>query len=239
MDYRDRRRYEMLIRLRNFGAAYGQLFPDTSTAHATFEAIGAEIALLETLDTAERSASRAARVTRQAAARGALANSLTRAGSTARVLAIIDPTVTVHVDVPQSADDAQLLMLARDFVAAAAPSATQFAAHGIPISEVEGRINALQQALQERGTGRDSRVKARAEIEASFSRAMVAVAVLDVTVANCLAADPVALAVWKQDRQLKYRPRSSKADEPAAPNPPTEPAGQPAPNTSAPPAAAA
>ena len=233
----ERRRYDMLIRLRNFGASHAQLFPDTSPAHAAFAVIATEVDLLESLDVAERSASQAARVARKAAARQALADTLVRAGSTARVLARANATVDAQIDLPLPNDDLLLLTLARQFAASAAPSATQFAAHGIPLAEVDERVAAFEQALHERGMRRNDRIKARAEIAASFQRAMDAVDVLDVTVANVFTADPVALAVWKHDRRVGY-PRShaaaSKPELPAA-----APASEPQPGPAVAPAAPA
>src|SRR4051794_36910378 len=196
MKFQDRRRYDMLIRLRTFAATHGQLFPTTSTAPEAFAAIGEAITQLTALDVAERAASEAARAERKDTARRALVDTLTRAGFTARVLAMTHEDLTARVVLPLPSDNVLLLTLARQFAAAAAPCAEQFAAHGIPITEVETRLTALEEALQERGMRLDDRVKARAAIEAVFRRAMHAVKTLDVTVANCLGGDPVTLAVW-------------------------------------------
>src|SRR3954463_13796904 len=87
MKFLDRRRYDMLIRLRTFGATHGQLFLTTSTAPEAFAAIGEAITQLTALDVAERAASEAARAERKDTARRALVDTLTRAGFTARVLA--------------------------------------------------------------------------------------------------------------------------------------------------------
>ena len=210
MKFLDRRRYDMLIRLRTFGATHGQLFPSTSTAAEAFAAIGDGITQLTALDVAERTASHAARAERKDAARRALVDSLTRAGSTARVLAMTRDDLTATIVLPLPFDNVVLLALARQFAAAAAPCAEQFAAHGIPIAEVETRVAALEHAVQERGMRRDERVKARAAIESVFAGAMHAVKTLDVIVANCLSGDPVTLAVWRQNRRLVYPSRSRK-----------------------------
>ena len=213
----DRCQLDMLIRVRSFGANHGQLFPNTSPASDAFVTIGAEIDQLEALDMAERSAKQAASAARKQAARKALVQTLTRAASTARVLATANAAIDAQVDIPLPAEDLPLLTVARQFAARAAPWAEPFAVHGIPIKEVEDRIAAFEQALQERGIGRDARVKVRAEIDASLARAKEAVAVLDVTVANCLAADPVALTAWKHDRRIVYPGRQRHGSAAAAP----------------------
>lgn len=222
MKFIDRRRYDMLIRLRTFGATHGQLFPTTSPAAEAFATIGEAITQLAALDVAERAASHAARAERKDAARKALVDSLTRAGSTARVLAMTRTDLTAAVVLPLPTDNVALVTLARQFAAAAAPCAGPFAAHGIPIAEVEAGATALEQALQERGSRREDRVKARAAIEAVFAHAMRAVKTLDVTVANCLAGDPVSLAVWRHDRRIVYPPRARATALPDTG--PTEPA---------------
>ncbi len=213
----DKCRLDMLIRVRNFGASHGHLFPDTSRAHAAFTIIGTEVDRLEALHVTVRSAKQAAGASRKQAARRALAGTLTRAGSTARVLARTTPALDVQVGMPLPSGDLPLLNAARHFLAGAAPFAEAFAADGIPIAQVEDRIARFEQALHERETGLDARVQARTEIEASFARAMAAVAVLDVNVANGLA-DPPARAVWKHHRRLMYpRRRAAPAPEQKVP----------------------
>jgi len=234
MTFRDRQRFNMLTRVRAFGATHGQLFPEHSTAHQAITVIAAEVSRLEALDVAERSASQSARAARKAAAHKALTDTLIRAGSTARVVAKTNPAFDAHVELPLPNEPVGLLTLARQFAAAGAPYAAAFAAHGIPLSEVEARIAAFEQAQHERGMLRDERVKVRAEITAAFARAMDAVATLQVNVDNTLANDPVALAVWKQDRRLTGTTRS-RSTVTTSPNsttvPPVEPTS-PAPATS-------
>lgn len=218
----DKSRLDMLVRVRNFGAGQARLIPETSPAHAAFAAIATEVDLLEALDVKERTASQAAGAARKQVARRALVNTLTRAGATARVVARASPALEAQIDVPLPSDDQLLLTVARQFAAGAAPWAATFADHGIQLVEVEGRIAGFEQALQERQTARDERVRLRAEIDASFRRAMDAVAVLDVSVANGLVTDPAALAVWKHQRRIAY-PRGRRGATAPEPGPTPEP----------------
>ncbi len=213
---RDRRRYEMLTRVRTFGATHGQLFPTTSPAHDAFGAVAGEIDHLIALDVAERSASQASRAARKAAARQVLAGTLIRAGLTACVLARTNAQLDARIPPRLPTDDQLLLTLARQFASRAAPYAAQFAVHGVPIAEIEAAVNAFEEALQQRGIGHDGRVKARAERESAFARAIDAVAMLDVAVVNYLGNDPGALAVWKHDRKIgQPRRTGTAASEPA------------------------
>jgi hypothetical protein len=218
MTGRDKRRYDMLTRVHKFATTYGQLFPDTSTAHEAFGVVAAEIDHLEALDVEERSASEVARATRKDAARQVFVDLLARAGTTARVLGHTIPQLETRSLGPLPKDDLGLLTVARQFAAGVAPYGPQFAAHAIPLPTLEAGIAAFEQAVEARANGHGDRVKARAEIEAAFGRAMHAVNTLDVIVENS-SVDPVVLTMWKHDKRVKPARRSAGAaaeDTPAA-----------------------
>ena len=211
MNSQDRRRYDLLIRVRNFGAAYSQLFPATSSAHGAFAVVAAEVQQLEALDVTQRLASHSARAARKVAARKALVDCLTRAKNTARVLVKTTPSLAAYVELPQPVDDRMLLTIARQFVDGTAPHAEQFATHGIEGGELDQRVKALESALNERGRRRDERAQARHRIDASLARAFDAVETLDVAIANHLTGDAATLTAWKRDRRL-YRPKRLRTD---------------------------
>jgi len=218
----DTRRYDMLTRVRNFGATHRQLFPGTSSAHDAFASVEAEIARLEALDVVERSASEGARADSRIAARAAFQQLLKRAGFTAHVLGKTIPELRARIPLPLPKGDLQLLTLARQFAAGVAGYGPEFAARGIPLAVLDEGIAAFEAAVAHGEASRDDRVKARAEREAAFERAMHAVATLDVTVGNSIV-DPAALALWKHDRRIKPRRRAVTAATevgPAASQPP-------------------
>jgi hypothetical protein len=131
------------------------------------------------------------------------------------VLAKTHPEFAGDGTVPYPVDDVTLLTIAREFATRAAPLAADFGAHGIPLGELDALINGLDRALNDRAMQRDAKVRARARMDASFERALHAVATLDVNVANHLGKDPVALAVWKGDRRL-WSARRVRIDAKAA-----------------------
>ena len=211
MTYEEKRRYEMLVRVRNFGAAHRQLFPDASTASAAFAAIAKELPQLEELDVAERMASHSARAARKAEARQRLLEWLTRATNNARALATTIPELTAHVDLPATLDDRLLLTMARQFEAAIAPHAEAFAANGIVIGALGGLIQPFETAISVRGMRRGEKAEARARTIPAMARAVEALKALDLTVPNHLAGDPVTLAAWKRERRV-WKPKAKKAD---------------------------
>jgi len=219
MTYAEKRRYEMLVRVRNFGAAHRQLFPDTSSASAAFAVIAAELPQLEALDVAERVASHSSRAARKGEARKRLLEWLTRAKNTARALTRTVPQLAGQVDLPDPMDDRLLLTVARQFEAAIAPHADAFAAHGIAIAALGGLIEPYEIALNDRGVQRGEKAQARARIIPSMARALEALDTLDLTVPNHLAGDAVTMAAWKRERRVgkpRRRNVAAAAAEPEA-----------------------
>lgn len=227
MNYRDERRYDMLIRVRNWGVAHAKLFPASSTAHAAFAVVTTEVAQIETLDLAERQASHSARPERKESARELLFALLLRAKYTARDLARSIPELAAQGELPAKPNGRLLLTLARQFLTAAAPYAAQFSGHGIAIADLDMQTRAFESATNERKQQREEQKQARTRIEASMARALEAVATLDVIVGNQFAGDPVALETWKRDRQLARQRRVAKAEEEAAATPAAEPVATP------------
>lgn len=221
MTYDERRKREMFGRVRDFGVAHRQLFPETTTAAEAFAALEKELPQLEELDIAERVARHSARATRKAEARKPLLEWLTRAKNNARALSKTIPDLVAHVDLPARLDDRLLLTVARQFEAAIAPHAEPFAANGIAIAALGGLIQPFETALTERGRRKGEKAEVRARIIPSMARACEALATLDLTVPNHLAGDAVMLAAWKRSRQI-IRPRTKKTVAPVEPEATTQ-----------------
>jgi hypothetical protein len=212
MTTKDKRRVEMLTRVREFGANHRSLFPDTSSASAAFAVIAAEVPQLEALDLKERLALQSARAARKAAARALLIEWLIRAKNTTRALVKTIPQLAAHVDLPERVDDRMLLTIARQFAAAIAPHAGPFAAHGIATEGLAELVEPFETALNDRGSSRSEQAQARADIAASMARALQAIDTLDLTVPNHLAGNVVTLAAWNRDRRLIRPARKVKAE---------------------------
>ena len=208
---RQRRRFEMLLRVRAFGTIYApQLFPAISPVHRELAVVAQETERLAALDVAERAALRSTRVTRKKAARKALADYLRWAGNTARVLAKTVPQLDPRVELRRSTDDASALAIARQFAAVAAPHAGPLAIYGVRMEELEQRIDALARAMRQRDMGCNDHVEGRARMATSLARALDAVDTLNVIVSNHLRADAASLAVWDDARRVDYSPRSRR-----------------------------
>ena len=219
----ERRQYDMLVRVRDFGDRYGHLFPTSSVARQNFEAVAAAIKELDAQDVTHMAASVSARAHRKEIAREALLSRLQGVSQTARVLAADAPGLDVQFPMPNSLSDQALLTTGRKFVRDAELLRSQFLAHGMPASFVAD-LNALadgfERALRDRGLGREARRAARASTEAALTSGRTAVRSLDAIVTNHLRDDAVTRTVWEQARRIVYPERRKRIDP--APEPPPE-----------------
>src|SRR6185295_6609052 len=87
----ERRQYEMLVRVRDFGDNYGHLFPGSSVARENFTAVAAAIKELDGQDLRHMAASASALLEQKTRTRAALLARLQAIGHTARVLAKAAP----------------------------------------------------------------------------------------------------------------------------------------------------
>src|SRR3954470_10126682 len=189
----NRRRYEMLTRVRDFGTTYGDRFPESSLASRAFAEVNAAIGSIEANDVAETTASVLARGKWKQEARQSLEERLVLIARTAQVLPGADPAFKAQFKVPGWRPGHFLLTAARRYVQAATPAAAQFVAHGMApsfLSELGTVIERFEEALRGRARSQGHRVAARAAIREALATAFVAVRQLDVMVANHLGSDP-------------------------------------------------
>jgi hypothetical protein len=236
MNNKDRRRYEMLARVRDFGASNGHLFPESSLAQQAFGEVTSGVKEIETHDLAEASASVSARATRKLEARRALVERLMLVAKTAQVVSGSGPDFKAHFQVPDTTNDHLLLTTARKFATHAAPVAEQFIAHGMAstfVADLGARIEQFEGALRDRGVSRDQQMAARDGIKKGLATALAAARKLDVIVSNHLASDSAVRGVWKRNRRIEYANRSrkvaakSRSEAPEAPTAPAVPVVSP------------
>jgi len=222
MNAMERRQYEMLVRVRDFGTAYGRLFPASTVAAANFAAVDAAIKELDAQDVVHMAASVSARAQRKDAARQALLARLQAISQTARVLCHEVPGLDHEFEVPASANDVTLLTIGRKFARDAGTYSKQFIAHGMPatfLADVSALVDGFDTALRDRGLGREARRAARVDTKATLSAGIAAVHSLNVIVTNHLTGDAVTTTVWDGAQRIVYRKRTEAAPAPATPGP--------------------
>ena len=205
------RRYEMLVRVRDFGAAHADLFQESSLAKQTFAAVAEAVEQLNAHTVSKLSALPGA--TPKAMARADLHDRLEAISQTARVIAEQTPDLEEKFVLPKVLSNQALLMTARVFAQDAEPIADRFIAHVMPktfLADLGEAITRFEKATHEREAGKDERIAAKARIKVAVNSGLAAVRALDAMVGNRLRDDPATWAVWKRDRRVQYpnRPRT-------------------------------
>jgi hypothetical protein len=223
MNAKERRQYDMLVRVRDFGDGYGHLFPPSSVARQNFATVAAAVKELDAQELSHMAASVSARADRKIKAREALLARLQAISQTARVLAGEAPELDQELRVPSPITDQMVLTAGRKFARDAGRFSSLFLAHGMPetfVADLEALVESFERALRDRGLGREARRAARASTNQALSAGLAAVRSLDAIVTNHLRDDAVTSTVWERDRRVVYPPRPKGAN--AAPDPAPE-----------------
>ena len=218
----DVKKYKMLVRVRDYGAARADLFPPGSLGARTFAEIGAIVDRLNAGVTSERSGRRAASqgVVSKAAARAGLRRALEAVSRTARGIAVDTPDILGRFQMPDGETDLQLTTAARQFADDAAPLSADFVAHGLPESfgaDLRAAVATFERAISGRALGRETHVGARADISAALDLAFDTLQRLDAIVENRVGGDPQALAAWRFARNVGRTPARGGVPVPATP----------------------
>jgi len=221
------RRYEMLVRVRDFGRTYGNRFPESTYAGTLFAAVDAAVEQLGEHTVSRLCAARDASAVREHA-REALHDRLDAMSRTAQAFGAGTPAVQEKFQLPDADDDQTLLAAGRLFGRDAKEFQKEFVGHGLPatvLADLEALVSRFAEAIAECDAGRDEHTAARAGIESAIASGLDAVRKLDVLVTNVLRDDPMAMAVWQRDRRVQWPRKKGAAPDPAMPSPvpPTAP----------------
>ena len=239
MNGRERRQFEMLVRVRDFGNTHPLLFASSPVALQTFAAVGAAIDQLTATGMKKMSASVAVRGDRKAIARRALMELLQNAAQLARNLRADGQTIPGFA-LPASKSDVSLVTAGRQFAVDAEPFEAEFGGHGMGSAHMASTTAAFEAAGSERGMSRTQHIAAKARIHDLLATAVRGVRRLDLIVNNELRHDNVVQAQWTQLRRLEppRGPRTAGQPDTPASAPSDHPTtAEPAAVTSAPPLA--
>lgn len=223
MNDHDTRRYEMLLRVREFGASHASAFPAGSIPMELLARIGA---VVDELSTHAVTKTTGLGTTREGSAgrsqmRERLRRDLDAIVKTARSMARKIPNVDARFRIPRRYGDQTLIELARTFVQNATPLAAEFESRLMPanfIAKLEQDIDAFERALQVQRQGMETKIRAGAAIETTIRAGMDAVRELDSMVRNVYGSDPATLTLWARSIRVR-RTASSPAPRPPDPVP--------------------
>ncbi len=201
------RRYEMLQRVRAFGAAHPRIFPAGSGGAEALDAVSSAVTRLSEHATAKVAAAAQGRP-RKTLAREALVRQLKTLSRCAKVIAEETPGFDGPFALPKSVADQRLLTTGRVFRAHAEPVAARFVELGLPVSflaDLDAAIAEFVEAIGDRDAGRDGQVASMVAIRAELQAGRAAVRRMHEVVALHAADDPAVLAVWARDRRVQGR----------------------------------
>jgi hypothetical protein len=200
------RKYQTLARVRDFGVTHRDLFPARSVAGKLFAAVAAAADALPQYETTEL-AGRGGQQDGAASKAAARAMLRRQVRAIARVAAAAEvPGLGAKFRVSLSCSDERLLSQARSFLMEAKPFVDTFVAHELRsnfLRQLQAAIDAFEQAMDARASGRAQRVGARARIESTMEEGLRAVRRLSAIVPNKLD-DPAAVALWDLARRIDY-----------------------------------
>jgi hypothetical protein len=226
MNDKQRRRFDRLMRSRDFVAAHSADFPADSVGGKALANISNKIEEIENLDAARSTSARSVQ-------HGTSSRSDAREALRRQVGAISETAATIALDFPELKDkfrrprtninDQNLLTTARSFHAEASPLKARF----IQYSMAENFLGALnvviatfEQAINQQNVGKDGRRANSVAIDAALSAAEQDLERLDTVVRNKFADDAATLAAWNSARRLQSGPQKQKTPPPLPPPPP-------------------
>ena len=238
-------KYEMFVRVRDFGAEHASLFPEGTIGGQAFARVLAAAGKFEEqLRQHVLGQGEARRI--KAATRDAVFDQLKTIAAAARRFTRGESGANPF-QMPSRRNLATVLSTARAFMQSAESRKAEFEKFGLPptfIADFGAQVDRLQQAADVRLSAKTARGKAQAGIERALADGLDAVRDLDVVVAIApRQADPVTYAAWTAARRIEGQNRApaveeqAPAAEPEAPASPTPVAvaSVPTPRPSAPP----
>ncbi|MEZ5417438.1 MAG: hypothetical protein R2708_08845 [Vicinamibacterales bacterium] len=220
-----RLKYEMFVRVRDFGAEHTALFPEGTIGGQAFARVLAAAAKFEEqLKDHVLGRGEARRI--KAATRDAVFDQLKTIAAAARRLTRAESGANPF-QMPVRRNLAVVLSTARAFMQAAASRQAEFEKFGLPptfIADFGALVDQLQQAADVRLSAKTARSKAQAGINVALADGLDAVRDLDVVVAIATRqTDPATFAAWTAARRIEGQnggtakaPKAPPAPEPAA-----------------------
>lgn len=199
MNTNERRRYDMFVRVRQFGVENAADFPPASVGAVQFAAVAAEVVQIDSFGADQQAGFGQARqqFDVKGTARENLREEMSDIARTARSMEYAFVGVSNKFRMPRGTNDQSLLATARAFATEAAPYQSDFVSYGLPatfITELDAAITAFDATLSTTSAAIDEHVAATADIGEAIRRGMQAVRILTGVVQNKYAGDVGKLA---------------------------------------------
>lgn len=220
----DIRKFQMFVRVSDFGAAHASAFPATSIGGQKFAALNTVIADLEAQGAAQSSGRGAARASTGAKrnARAEVRERMAAISETAKSMEDSMPGISSRFRLPRNNGDQALINSARAFIEAAAPLKTEFIQREMPdsfLNDLTTAVTAFENAVNEKNLSQERSVSATAGINTSLETGMKLVRELEPIINNKFRGDAATLAAWKSASHVERPPQKSARQKPQSATP--------------------
>ena len=220
----DTRRYEMFVRVREFGAAHAAQFPAHTLGGELFARLNTIVNELDEHASEQVSGISSAQqsTTSKASARDELRQDLEAITRTARAMALSSPGLEDKFRAPRKSSDQVFLSVARAFAADVEPLKAEFVRRGMPanfVEDLQTDIGQFEAAIQRQIQNRGAHVAATAAIDENIERGTDTTRELDAIVRNTFAADPATIAAWSSASHIIRPAHTSRQRRTDAPKP--------------------
>ena len=232
MQKQQRLKYEMLLRVQDFGIAHRELFPETSIGGQAFKELAEATARIDAHVQTRPPANDGRK--EKAVAREAVKAAMRAIVRTAKGIERAPGTINTLV-MPKGSSDVAVLAAARRLGHDAEAVKDQLAELGLEpacLSDLAKAVDVFDATIRACRAGRSNVAGSEGGIQGMFRLAFKALRTIDIVVANAVKDDPVLVAAWARDREVVGL-RSSKARRAAESSSAVEPPATPEPTTSA------
>lgn len=221
MDIQERLRFEMMIRVRDFGAKYVADFPADSLGGESFSRVADAVTQLERFATEKVSRFNSTTQKRafKSAARAALLEDLQAISRTAAFLAVEIPGLENKFRVPTGVGERNLLIAARAIANDVEPFAERFVRLEMPptfLDDLRADIAAFETAVTERDAAASETAESRSAIDEAIDGGMEHVKRLNVLIRNRFRDNARVLSAWTQASHVERAPRAAAPKPQAA-----------------------
>ncbi len=220
-DY-DRRRYEMLVRVKQFGIDNAADFPAPSVGATQFDNVAAFVDNIEAISAVQLGgfSEAAQQFDIKATIRETLRDQMSAISRTSKSMEYAFPGIADLFAFQRNMPDADLLAKARAFLHDASPIQADFVAYGMPatfLTELSATANEFDDIFNATASATADHVEATASISDMIRQAMVCVHILDGIVKNVYNGNPGMIAAWASASHVEKAPKKSSP----LPTPPT------------------
>jgi hypothetical protein len=199
MNDRERNRYNMLVKVRQFGAENSTDTPNGSIGAESLVEIGAGIEGLRAHSAVQTSNATTQTSNRKSAIRDAIRTKLKTISRTAKAIAIDKTELNQVFRSPANNNDQMLISTARSFAVEAGNIKADFIKYGLSddfINELNEDITLFEQILNDSASTKIEATSAVAAIDENMRTSMNAFHRLDAFYKNIYQNNPVKLAAW-------------------------------------------